>query len=193
MEAATKCKVIGFMMTGVTMSSHITTYCSFSSTSPKLIVEYNKEQQFGKNDCIKLSVDGYNSNESSEKIEAITMNVVSPDTEALQKNLEKLDSIEKLDVNWNENGADKFSTNLIEKVRKVLQILKKQPEIFPTAEKSIQLEYEKEDGQYLEINIYENHTKIFSIDANEQETEFVIKEEENARIQKTVEDFHGKK
>ena len=67
MEAATKCKVIGFMMTGVTMSSHITTYCSFSSTSPKLIVEYNKEQQFGKNDCIKLSVDGYNSNESSEK------------------------------------------------------------------------------------------------------------------------------
>ena len=121
------------------------------------------------------------------------MNVVSPDTEALQKNLEKLDSIEKLDVNWNENGADKFSTNLIEKVRKVLQILKEQPEIFPTAEKSIQLEYEKEDGQYLEINIYENHTKIFSIDANEQETEFVIKEEENARIQKTVEDFHGKK
>lgn len=108
----------------------------------------------------------------------------------MQKNLQKLKEIEELKDNWNENGATKFSGKLIEKVKNVLYMLKEQPEIFPTAEGSIQLEYEKKDGQYLEINVYENHTNIFSIDSNEQEKEFEVKEDEVEKIKKIVEDFH---
>jgi hypothetical protein len=190
MEAATKYKFLGIVMTGVTMSSHVNVCYGFSAISPKVIVEDNKEQQTEPMERIKFSVDGYNFGELSKESEMVTMEAIFPVKEDLQKNLQKLKEIEELKDNWNENGATKFSGKLIEKVKNVLYMLKEQPEIFPTAEGSIQLEYEKKDGQYLEINVYENHTNIFSIDSNEQEKEFEVKEDEVEKIKKIVEDFH---
>ncbi len=174
------------LITSVTSSSpNVNLYYS---NAPKMTTEKNEEQK----ECIKTYTDRYNLNELNGKSGVMTMNITATNTEDLQKNLERLKEIEELDANWNENGATKFSTSLITKVGNLLCLLKEQPEIFPTAMNSIQLEYEKEDGQYLEINVYENHTNIFSIDSNEQEKEFEVKEDEVEKIKKIVEDFHEK-
>lgn len=76
-------------------------------------------------------------------------------TDALQKNYQVIESIKKLEENWNDNHANPFSPNLIRKVAGIISVLKVQPQIFPTARNSIQLEYEKENGDYLEFEIYE--------------------------------------
>lgn len=77
--------------------------------------------------------------------------------ELLQKNLNTLHDISLLADNWNGYGANSFSKNLIERVRVLLNGLNMQPNIFPTANDSIQFEYEKEDGSYLEIQVTEDN------------------------------------
>ncbi|KJE25644.1 hypothetical protein LG52_3208 [Geobacillus kaustophilus] len=37
----------------------------------------------------------------------------------------------------------------------------KQPKLFPTARDSIQLEFEKENGDYLEFELFENKIDVF--------------------------------
>ena len=72
------------------------------------------------------------------------------------RNLDKLDAIALLGENWNGHGAKPFSRTLIERARHVILNLDVQPEVFPTAANSIQIEYEKENGEYLEIQIVED-------------------------------------
>lgn len=72
-----------------------------------------------------------------------------------QRNFEKLRQISMLGENWNGYGAEPFSPELIIKMCRVLNNLHIQPEIFPTALGSIQLEYEKNNGNYLEIQVTE--------------------------------------
>ena len=62
-----------------------------------------------------------------------------------------LSEIEKLKDNWNDNGASAFSSKLIEKCRGIVMQLASEPFICPTACGSIQFEYEKENGDYLEF------------------------------------------
>ena len=81
----------------------------------------------------------------------------------LKSNLEKLEEFKKLEFNWNGNNAEPFSEALIEKAKSVLFSLRVQPEIFPTARKSIQFEYEKDNGDYLEIEIFEGFAKFFQV------------------------------
>lgn len=91
----------------------------------------------------------------------------------LEENLKKLNQIAKLEDNWNENGANKFSKELINKVDNMLHLLKCQPEIFPTANDSIQLEWENED-EYYEVNVFENKVHIFQIYKDEtSEVDFI--------------------
>ncbi|WP_051537686.1 hypothetical protein [Treponema sp. C6A8] len=71
----------------------------------------------------------------------------------LLANLQKLNEIQKLPKNWNGNGASRFSKKLINKVKELLFELNKQPQVFPTANDSIQIEYNFEDGSYLEFQI----------------------------------------
>ena len=79
----------------------------------------------------------------------------------------KLDMIASLDDNWNNNGAKAFSSSLIMKTRNIISSLNIQPEIFPTACESIQLEYTKPDGSYLEIEISESeYVEIFIINSD---------------------------
>lgn len=75
-----------------------------------------------------------------------------------------LDEIAELKYDWNGNGASPFSTQLISHSKQLLLNLCKQPMIFPTANDSIQFEYEKDDGDYLEFEIYENgEIKLFHL------------------------------
>jgi len=77
-------------------------------------------------------------------------------TPQIAENLCCLREIECLEDNWNGNGASAFSKNLIEKTKSLICSLTLQPMIFPTARGSIQMEYETERGDYLELELFED-------------------------------------
>lgn len=72
-----------------------------------------------------------------------------------EENMKRLDVIDSLKDNWNGNGARAFSHELVDKVRIWVKNLPIQPEIFPTALNTIQLEYENSRRDHLEIEIGE--------------------------------------
>lgn len=67
----------------------------------------------------------------------------------------KIDEISQLEDNWNGYGAEKFSVDFIERVRGIVTQLYFQPDIYPTAENSIQFEYENSKGDYLEFELFD--------------------------------------
>jgi len=107
-------------------------------------------------------------------------------------NIEKLKSFQKLPDNWNDHGAKSFDENLIERCINLIKssaLQNYQPDIFPTGRDSIQFEYEKSNGEYLEIEIYLNHFAYFYIDflGHEKESEDADWED----ILKLINEFHN--
>ena len=73
--------------------------------------------------------------------------------EAKAGNLKKLDEIGSLKSNWNGNGAPPIPPVLIKKMRALLKALTIQPEIFPTALETIQLEFDNSRHDHMEIEV----------------------------------------
>ena len=80
----------------------------------------------------------------------------------LKENLDKLNTIADFKDDWNGYRAIHFSSELINKAKNIILNLDEQPDLFPTAQPSIQLEYERNDN-YLEINIFEDKISIMQI------------------------------
>lgn len=74
-------------------------------------------------------------------------------------NLKKLNRIAGLKDDWNLHGAFSFSELLVELCRNMLLKLNRQPDIFPTANDSIQFEFKNKDD-YLEIEIFDDLSHI---------------------------------
>lgn len=108
------------------------------------------------------------------------------------KNIQKLDKIASLPDDWNENSAESFSLSLINKCKNIIYSLPIQPEIFPTADNSIQMEYEKENGEYLEFNIRDDRVDVYQIYADDKEDEYVINKDEAKTIRKVVDGFYAR-
>ncbi|MBR2768292.1 MAG: hypothetical protein IKD68_05110 [Solobacterium sp.] len=109
----------------------------------------------------------------------------------LMDNLNKLSRFGKYEKDWNGYGAEPFSASLIMSVKKLLMSMNVQPQIFPAADHSIQLEYDGEEGEYLEFQVFENGTvHYYSIDknGNEKEKEMICSAEEMNHL---IEDFYG--
>lgn len=106
------------------------------------------------------------------------------------RNLARLLEIEQLQDNWNGNGANCFSESILSFARKIVMNLLIQPAVFPTARDGIQLEYENELGDYLELELFENERiKMFSFD----HTGKSLTEEINYdSINKVVSKFYGR-
>lgn len=106
-------------------------------------------------------------------------------------NLKRLSEIEALPDNWNGNGAERISNIIVKAVRRLLLCTHHQPEIFPTACDALQLEWDNAVGEYLEMEVLENHINVFQIDkeGNEDQKEIPIDEEIFNNI---VEDFYGR-
>lgn len=100
---------------------------------------------------------------------------------------EKMAAILELQDNWNDNGAKKFSDKLIVKCYSILFGLPVLPEIFPVADGSIQFEYEKNDGSYLEFCIFENDVSEFIAYPDGKEIERTI---ESDKIAEEVKNFY---
>ena len=106
-------------------------------------------------------------------------------------NLNKLKQIATLENGWNGKNAKAFDKKFLSRSAALILSLSHQPEIFPTACDSIQIEYEKDDGAYLEIEL-SNHDScnIFEIDSMGQESEFSRPMNVEA-INKVVNSFYG--
>lgn len=106
-------------------------------------------------------------------------------------NLVKLESIASLQDNWNGNGAKAISRDLIARVKKWIPFLERQPEIFPTACDTLQLEYEREDGGHLEIEVSEDEqAEIFCVKSDGIEEERFVQADVET-INKVVREFYG--
>ena len=143
---------------------------------------------------IKSSAVGYNSEkyEQLEKIYSMAYTKIN----SLEKNYiaasAALDEIAKLDDNWNNNGAGPFSAKLIEKCRGIVAQLEAEPFICPTACGSIQFEYEKENGEYLEFEIYEDRIEVFLDTPSNGKQEFDLKgSSATDKMKQLVVDFYG--
>lgn len=83
-----------------------------------------------------------------------------------------LDDILALKDNWNDNGAKCFSKQLVEKCRTIVNDLVAEPFICPTARGSIQFEYNKENGDYLEFEVFEDKIEVYSDTKENKEQEY---------------------
>ena len=108
--------------------------------------------------------------------------------EKVRSNKQKLDYFLNLPENWNNNDASKFKETLINKVRRIIDYLEFQPDIFPTAQNSIQLEYEKSNGDYLEFEIFDDRIKVFQ-SIKDSEKEYTA--EDISEIQDLVNEFYS--
>ncbi len=67
-----------------------------------------------------------------------------------------LQKISELKYGWNGYKAEPFSKEHIAATQRVLDIIKTPPRIYPTANDSIQLEWETNNGEYLELQVHNN-------------------------------------
>jgi hypothetical protein len=109
-----------------------------------------------------------NLNKSSE---GIIMNITLNDPDKkMERNINKLERISQLKENWNGYGAKPFPLALIYAAKNLIRKLYFQPQIFPTAAESIQFEFEKDNGDYLEFQFYGNGTcEVFRILGDHEE------------------------
>lgn len=98
--------------------------------------------------------------------------------------------IANLKKNWNDNEADPIPVNILLKAFELIEILTVLPDIFPTACGTIQFEYEKATGEYLELELQEDGIKVFKIDSANVENTELISYEDFERLKQIVEKFN---
>lgn len=109
----------------------------------------------------------------------------------LRENLLKLDEIKSLKRNWNGNRAKPISKKIVNKTKSLIINLERQPQVFPTANDSIQIEYDGENNSYLELQVTkQNKLSYFKIDKNGVEITGTIPCSSFA-LNALVEEFYG--
>ena len=162
------------------------TYSSINSTernniSSQPYFEYQEIYNQSKKDSLWITENDnicFSPNYSSSRYSSNVSKFIS--------NLNILNEIKSLPTNWNGNGAEPFSSHLIIKVTNLIKSLTYQPDIFPTGEKSIQLEFENAKGDYLEFEIFENNDvqKFFCDSTGKEETSMISIENINDELLK---------
>lgn len=93
----------------------------------------------------------------------------------LEINLSKLDAFGELEPDWDSEDGLPFTQTHVNYIKELLPQLPRQPKIFPTGRGSIQLEYERRNGNYLEFEIYENRIDVLEVIDNDY-TEWTVDE-----------------
>ena len=106
-------------------------------------------------------------------------------------NLNKLTLIQSLKAGWNGNDAPAFEDSIIKKVFNIIEKLDIQPEVFPTALGSIQLEYDNSRRDHMEIEINNSDmAEIFIVKYSGEEA-FELIQATSEAINKKVGEFYG--
>ena len=74
----------------------------------------------------------------------------------LQHSLKAIADIRKLEDGWNGYGAKKIPADICDIAEEIVTHLSVQPEIFPTARRTIHMEYNFDNNNYLEFEIFED-------------------------------------
>lgn len=115
--------------------------------------------------------------------------VISSD---LGKNVNRVRSFAGLKDGWDGETGKKFSIVFLDSIVDLLKKLTDQPEVFPISDGSIQLEYETEQGDYLEFEISEEKSvTMFCLDLEGNSTQRVF-EFDADKINKQVAQFYGR-
>lgn len=124
-----------------------------------------------------------------EKLRGETVDkVFSPE---LKENLKKLDEISSLKKNWNGNQAKPIRKKIIKRSKVLVIDLDKQPQIFPTANESIQIEYDGINNSYLEFQITKkNVISYYMVDKKGTEKTGNVNFSSSA-VNKIVGEFYG--
>lgn len=111
--------------------------------------------------------------------------------ESKEKNRVKhiIAEIANLKRNWNGNDAEPISRNILLKAFELIDLLPAIPDVFPTACGTIQYEYEKETGEYLELELQDDGVKVFSIDSANAESTLMISYDDWEKLKIMVEAF----
>ena len=87
----------------------------------------------------------------------------------------KLENIRSMKENWNGNHAPAFQSSMVDCVESLIKNLTIQPEVFPTASGTIQLEYDNSYKDHLEIELDGTDTaEVFLIRFSGEETYEII-------------------
>jgi hypothetical protein len=81
--------------------------------------------------------------------------------ESLKEAIKTIESFRELKHDWNGNNAEPLSEKVINKALNLAKELKPIPLVFPTANNSIQFEWE-DNILYLEMEIFEDCIKIYN-------------------------------
>lgn len=109
------------------------------------------------------------------KLNKISHNQLCEDITLLQKNNQiKLTHIFDLKDDWNGYGAKPIPPSIIYKCASLMNELVCQPKIYPTGRESIQFEYEKDNGEYLEFEFFSDKMIVFAISETGEEAELSI-------------------
>jgi hypothetical protein len=178
-------------VTFMVLSGNGTVTKAYNYDNHRQIVRYDNEKtsvyKSFTTDCrINVNILGYTNHKSGNSgIEKVTI------SEEKLENLNKIETIAALNDNWNANGAKAFSSSLITKVRNIIIFLEIQPEVFPTACESLQLEYDKQDGSHMEVELTEgDEAEVFWID-NKGHEEFKRIQANVDAINEVVNNFYG--
>lgn len=100
------------------------------------------------------------------------------------------DSIIELKDNWNGYGAKSFNKVFVDKCREIVKGLKREPFVAPTANNSIQIEYEGEKG-YLEIELFGETAKVFKLSPNNQSFSFTLLNTDSTSLNFIIDSFYS--
>ena len=107
---------------------------------------------------------------------------------SLQSNINKLNSFRDLPDNWNCIGGEKIDSDIIDISLSIIPLLSHQPHVFPTGRNSVQFEYEKTNGDYLEFEIFKDKRIEMFLTISDNEISKEIKLDE---VIKYVNEFLG--
>jgi hypothetical protein len=109
----------------------------------------------------------------------------------MASSFKKLEQLAQLKDHWNYGHALAFNPELIRLAQRLVALLPVQPEIFPTARGSIQLEYENERGEYLEFEVFINKIQVFKVDADGTESGMTVGIDDHKKLREMTSAFHG--
>lgn len=104
------------------------------------------------------------------------------------KSLLKLHSFLNYPDNWNGYGAKRFTAGYISHAEAVISKLSFETRVFPISDGRVQLEFDKDNGAYLEIEINPDNTvRVFEILPDGSEREY---DEESENVVRIVNSFY---
>ena len=104
--------------------------------------------------------------------------------------LMKLARMAMLKDNWDGYGAEPLPRDIIYKALRLIPDLHFQPEIFPTAEGSIQFEFDKDNGDYLEFQFTgKGSCEVFRITGGNEE--YFCSQDNTSSLNALIDAFYG--